>query len=454
MLGGRRFPAVPVAAGLMSTALVAVLGVPSAAFADRHAHHPVKHPFHRFCSITMHVAPRHTTAGEPIVIFGRLRCSGGGESGQQVQLFHRLSSQQGFSQVQSVSTGTGGYYEFSRADGVVETNRSFFVVADGARSKVQQVKVSAQVTLSGPAEGSQLLTGKENAVTFTGTVQPTDVGALVVLQRQDAENGQSWHRIGAATVSAGGTYSLPHVFIVPGDANVRVLVRSEGRNVASSSNVIAYEISQAQNSALTIEASADPIVVGQSVGIKGKLAGAAAGTPVQLLAHTRRGGRFMAVAEAHTNASGEYAFPVQSPLHSTFYKVKGASQRSAVLYEGVHDLLSAEASATSVQQGQPLQISGSVSPQHAGHVIYLEAQNASGQFHVVAIGFVGQSSTYALQHRFYVVGTRTLRVYIPGGPENEGAASQTVTVQVTPAPVPSLAPEPAGNTSEPPEGQS
>jgi hypothetical protein len=402
----------------------------------------------------MQVAPHHTTAGEPVVVFGRLRCPGGGESAQTVQLFHHLTGQPGFSYVQSVSTNSEGYYEINPADGVVETSRSFFVVSGDAHSRTQQVRVSAQVTLSGPAEGSQLLTGKPNQVTFTGAVKPADVGAEVVLQRQDAENGQTWHHIGDTTVAADGTFTLPHTFIVPGDANIRALVRSQGRNVPSSSNVIAYEISQAQNSALTIEASADPIVVGGSVTFNGKLAGVSTATPVQLFAHTRYG-HFTAVAETTTNASGEYSFAPQSPLHSTFYEVKGGGQTSAVLFEGVHDLLSLEPPATSVQQGQPLQVSGSVSPQHGGHVIYLEAQNAfGGGFHVIQIGFIGAGSTYVLQHRFYVLGDRVLRVFIPGGPENEGAASPTFTVDVTPAPLPALMPEPEGNSSEAPEGQS
>jgi hypothetical protein len=446
MLGGRRSPAVAIMAGLISAACALILIAPSAALA-----HP--HRFHHFCKIGMQVAPHHITAGEPILVFGRLRCHGGGEEGQNVQLFAHLSSQPGFSYVQSVTTGTDGYYEISGANAPVETNRDFFVLADGVRSRVQRVHVGAQVTLSGPAEGSQLLTGKANEVTFTGTVKPADAGAVVVLQRQDAENGQSWHRIGATTVTSEGTYSLPHVFIVPGDANIRALVRSEGRNVPSASAVIAYEISQAQNSALTIEASADPIIVGQSVTISGKLSGAATGTPVQLLAHTRYG-HFDAVAEASTNAAGEYSFTPQSPLHSTFYEVKGGGQSSAVLFEGVHDQITAAPSAPSVQQGQPLSVSGSVSPKHVGHVVYLEAQSASGQFHVIEVGFVGASSTYTLEHRFYVMGDRVLRVYIPGGPENEGAASPAFTVDVTPAPLPSLAPEPSGNSSEPPEGQS
>jgi hypothetical protein len=240
---------------------------------------------------------------------------------------------------------------------------------------------------------------------------------------------------------------------VPGDASIRVLVRSEGRNVPSASNVLAYEISQAQNGALTIEASADPIIVGQPVTIKGSLAGAAAGVPLQLFAHTRSG-HFAAVAETTTTAGGAYSFTPQSPLHSTFYEVKGGGQISAVLFEGVHDLLTAEASATSVMQGQPVTFSGSVSPEHAGHVIYLEALDAfSSQYHVIGIGFVGPTSTYTLTHRFYVVGSRVMRVFIPGGPENEGAASQTFTIQVTPAPEPALTPEPEGNTNEPPEGE-
>src|ERR1700733_11044343 len=126
MRGGRRFPAVAMAAGLISTALALA---PSAALAHRHRFH------HGFCRIGMQVAPHHTTAGEPVVVFGRLRCPGGGESAQTVQLFHHLTGQPGFSYVQSVTTNSEGYYEINPADGVVETSRSFFVVSGRARSR-------------------------------------------------------------------------------------------------------------------------------------------------------------------------------------------------------------------------------------------------------------------------------------------------------------------------------
>ncbi len=88
------------------------------------------------------------------------------------------------------------------------------------------------MTLAGPPEGSQLLTGKGNRVTFTGTVNPADAGARVVLQRQNALTGNEWHRIDRASWEAGGSFTITHTFRVPGDANLRVLVRSQGRNSA------------------------------------------------------------------------------------------------------------------------------------------------------------------------------------------------------------------------------
>ncbi len=47
-----------------------------------------------------------------------------------------------------------------------------------------------QVTLSGPPEGAELLTGVPNTVTFTGTVNPTDVGARVILATPERAHRQ------------------------------------------------------------------------------------------------------------------------------------------------------------------------------------------------------------------------------------------------------------------------
>jgi hypothetical protein len=445
----------------------ALLIAPAAASAHKHPS-----PSGR-CRVSMEVAPRQITAGDPVVIFGRLVCTRAAQEAEQtVKLYHHVYSSFGFSYVQSTTTDAHGFYEFGRADGVVETNRAWYVLSHRARSASKRIRVGAQVSLAGPPEGTQLLTGTANKVTFTGTVSPADAGARVILERQNAATGNEWRRIDSARVLPGGSYSIVHTFIVPGDANIRTLVRSQGRNVPSPSDVLEYEISQAQNPALTIASSTDPILFGQSVTISGTLAGGA-GQPATLMARTR-GEAFTPIALVRTEANGNYSFPAQSPANSTFYRVvtnndtcalvaptaracrqphNEGQVKSAVLFEGVRDVLTAQVSPTTVQAGGQLTFSGTVAPSAPGHVVYLERRNASGEgFHVVQVATLDQASSFSIVHTVYDVGAKVFRIYVPGGPANQGAASQPFDVQVTPAPATALLPEAPGNSSQPPEG--
>ena len=430
-----------------TTALLALL---APAVASAH-----KHPSGR-CRINLNVAPREITAGDPVVAFGRLACTRRVNNvGQTVKLLEHSSGTPGYKVVQITTTGPLGFYELTQTG--VETNSSFHVRSHGAQSGGRHVRVAAQVVLSGPPEGTQLLTGVPNAVTFTGTVTPGDAGARVILQRQNALTGNEWRRIDSSTVGSEGNFSILHRFIVPGDANLRVLVRSRGTNIPSPSNVLTYEISQAQNPQLTISASSDPITYGQSVTISGVAAGLAS-MPVTLLARTARQHGFAPVSEVTTNAGGEYTFPAQSPVYNTFYEVKtgakASGEKSAVLYEGVHDVLTAEVSPSTIEAGQALTFKGTVAPDHTGHIIYLERQNASGNgFHVVEVTSIGAGSAYSIMHTVYDPGMKLFRVRVPGGPENGGAVSAPFTIQVTPAPASALTPEAPGNSSLPAEGQ-
>jgi hypothetical protein len=297
-------------------------------------------------------------------------------------------------------------------------------------------------------------TGVPHQQTFTGTVTPADVGARVILQRQNAVTGDEWHRIGFGSVEADGNYTITHTFRVPGDASIRVLVRSDRINSPSASTPLEYEISQAQNPSLTISSSADPIAYGQSVTISGVLAGATTPQTVTLLGRTVHQQGFAPIAEVSTGAGGAYSFPAQVPVNSTLYRVKATGQKSAVLYEGVKDVLTAEVSPTTVQAGEAVTFKGTITPDQTGHIIYLERQNASGTaFHVVQVGRVLPGSEYSIVHQFYVPGTKIVRIDIPGGPDNGRAVSQLFTVQVTPAPPSALTPEAPGNSSLPSEGQ-
>jgi len=408
------------------------------------------------CRVKLNVAPHLLTAGESVLAYGQLTCAvPAGEPAQTVTVYQRSVGSPAYTAVGTATTDEHGFYELTASS--ITTNSTFYAIAGGAQSATKHVRVAAQVTVVGPSEGSQILTalktGRPNRVTFTGTVSPDDIGATVVLQRQNAITGNDWHRIERGVVKPGGAYSLTHAFVVPGDANIRVLVRSNRRNIPSVSNVLNYEISQAQNPNLTISTSEDPIAYGQSVTISGVAAGAP-NTPVTLMARTVHQSGPSPVAQVTTDGSGKYTFPAQSPVDSTFYRVQAAGKSSAVLYEGVKDVLAAQVSATTIPAGQTLKFTGTVTPDHTEHVIYLERQNAAGtSFHVVEVAVIGAGSTYTIAHTVFNVGTSVFRVKVPGDPQNGGAVSPNFTITVTPPAPSTLAPEAPGNSTQPSLGQ-
>jgi hypothetical protein len=439
------------ASAVTTVAAVMALGVPATAAARAHHHGGGKSGK---CRLTLNVAPRLLTTGETALAYGRGSCPGGTEAGQTVTLYEHAAGTGGFSVAGTATTDSHGFYQLTTP--ALSENAVFYATFASAQSPHRTAKVLAQVTLAGPPETKQLTagihTGRRNAVTFTGSVSPNDAGATVVLQRQNEVRGRGWHSIGRTIVNSSGGFAITHVFWVPGASDIRVLVRGSHRNVASPSNTLSYAISQAQNPSLTILSAADPIAFGGSAVISGTVAGAAH-TPVTLLARTAHGS-FKAVAGATTDGEGNYAFPAQPGVQSTFYRVTGAGRSSAVLYEGVKYVLTAIPGATSVQSGQPFSVSGTVSPARAGHQIYLQRQNLAGSgFHVAAVGTVNADGSYTLTHVFYAPGTDVLRVKIPGDPENGGTASPTFNLAVTPVPPAALKPEPPANTSQPPEGQ-
>jgi hypothetical protein len=394
---------------------------PAAAQARKHPSPNGRH------NISIRVSDNPVVSGDQLVIFGRLRGPNNGH--RVVTLWHRINPRPRFTPVQRTTTDANGFYAFFRQKGVVNTNRNWYVKSLRARSRTVHERVFSLVTLSGPADGSNLLTGPAHRVTFSGTVSPFRVGDRVILQRQNASNGRGWHRIDATRVRRGGTFTIPHVFRVPGDADVRVVVLRTRRNIRSVSNVLSYEISQAQNPNLTLTPSADPITVGQSVTLSGTVKNGASAA-VNLFAKTRGSHGFKQVATTVADGSGDYTF-VQVPIHNTIYQARSGGTKSAQLFEGVRDLLTASEAPSTVDSGQPVTFSGTVAPDKTGHVIYLQRQNPNGNgFHTVQVENVGAGSVYSITRRLFAPGTKVFRVFIPGGPFNQGAASQTFTITV------------------------
>jgi hypothetical protein len=231
-----------------------------------------------------------------------------------------------------------------------------------------------------------------------------------------------------------GTYLIIHGFSIPGAANLRVVVRPHGHfSVRGISNTLSYVISQRQNPRLTINSSSDPINAGLSLTISGVLAGGA-NQKVTLLAHAKEVAPFAKVEETTTDGGGAYKFTIPAASANAAYRVVASSAKSAVLFQGVRYVLTAEASATSVPAGQPVTFSGTVSPSHEGKVVYLERQNAFGTgFHVVGITSLTGGS-YSITRFMFGGGKQVYRIKVPGDPLNMASSSTPFTVEVTPAP--------------------
>jgi hypothetical protein len=456
---------------LAATAALLLLASPSAIARPQGL--PGKKPSNGPCRVHLEAPKAPIAAGEAVTIFGTLACPAGEvAAGRAVALYQRAANRPGFVLVGAATTeatAQANTAAFAFNPPVFEANSVFFVTSEGAKSAHRTIRVAPVVTLSTPPtppDGAQLSTGAGhrrralNAVTFAGKVSPIAAGATVALQRENATANEEWHRIAPlGRVGRNGEYSIVHTFAVPGDANIRVIVRPRDRlNVPAASSPVSYEISQAQNPQLTIESSADPLVWGHSVTIKGVVKGAADKTPVTLLAHVR-GGHFAPVAAAQTNAGGAYEFS-QAPLQNTFYKVSDASTGSAQLFQGVKYALSVAPAPSSVAATMPATFSGTVMPPLAGHVVYLERQGLLGLgWRVIDVGTLaaplhpGEPASFSIAHAFTSPGSARLRIKVPGDPANQGVASAPFDLSITPAPASALKPESPGNSRLPGTGQ-
>jgi hypothetical protein len=428
----------------------------------------------RPCAIHLETPRQPIAMGESATILGELTCPRGVSPGdRQVTVYEQSEPKPGFSPAGSATTtevasSSGGrpVGAFQVTPAVFNTNSVFYAVSEGAQSAHRTIRVAAQIaaTPPTPAEGAQLFAAgargqsRNNRVTFAGEVSKLDAGALVVLQREFDTATEEWRAIDRGTVDEQGKYSILHKFLIPGDANVRVVVHPRRINAPSATSPTSYEISQAENPALKIETKADPLLYGESGTITGEVAGAAPGTPVTLLARGR-GASFAPVATGKTGSGGGYEF-TQTPLANTFYQVSSGASKSSVLFEGVKYALAFTPPASTVQAGQPLTFSGSVLPALSGHVVYLERQGRLKLgWTVIDVGTVGapakpgEAAPFSIVHAFYSQGARRLRVKIPGDPGNQGTASAPFELNVTPAPSAALRPEAPGNTRLPSEGQ-
>src|SRR5438270_5802249 len=151
------------------TVLGCVLAPGSASAAPRHNHH-----------LTIAAAPDPVSAGEGVLIYGRL--FGTQPSGQTIRLYHHvIGSGQGYRLVATTTTTGSGFYEFNTPEGGIYTNRNWFVRGpDRAHSRTVHEGVFPLVGI----HASTTSTDTNHLVVFTGHVTPNHAFERVFLQQR------------------------------------------------------------------------------------------------------------------------------------------------------------------------------------------------------------------------------------------------------------------------------
>jgi hypothetical protein len=392
--------------------------------------------------LTVAAAPNQITAGQGVLIYGRLL--GPGHAHRRIILFHRLAGAPRFTPISVARTDSAGFYEFVRADGIVATNRDWFVRGPaGTHSRTVNERVASVVTLGTAASLASASTSQ--TLRFVGTVTPLHPHQRVLLQRQSAASGNGWKTIAAGYTGAHSHYAISHRFRAAGSYTLRALFPSDPRNRAGQSASLTLTVQQQQNPSFTIDGSAATIADGQSATISGTLYASGSNTPVAnvpvtLYGRALYGGRVQALASSTTNGSGAYSFTVM-PVRNTVYHVVAASPaaRTANLFLGVQDVVSAALSSATATVGAVVEVTGTVTPGHPGHRLYLQAQAPDGQWSDIATRRLSRASTFAFHLREGQPGALSLRVQIGGGPWNVGAVSASLPLTVSGlAPVSSL----------------
>lgn len=396
----------------------------------------VKHLGAGGCRLRLGVNPHVANVGDSVLLTGALVCGGGQQGGQTATIFEQIAGVPGgFKVVGTATTAPTGVFTFTPPPMVGDS--TFYATALSARSAGRKVRVGPQVAVTPPApEGSLLQTGIANKVTFTGSVSPSDVGAEVVLQRENGTISEEWGPIQYHNfVQPNGTYTIVHRFLVPGDANLRVVVRPHGHfGVRGVSDVMNYVIAQHQNANLTLEPTPDPVAYGSPVAIKG-VTKAGAGAKVTLIGKIFGGGP-APLGETTAGAGGSWTMTIPSAIQSTHYKATSGTFHSADVFEGVHWVVTSNPVPASVSSGTQVTFSGTAAPaSRTGHVVYLERRNLTGTgWHIVDLGFTTTGGAFSIP--FYVIGSgkQEYRVKIPGDPINQGVAGAAQAIEVTPAP--------------------
>jgi len=167
------------------------------------------------------------------------------------------------------------------------------------------------------------------------------------------------------------------------------------------------------------------------VTISGKLpSGSTTPTTVYLWQELAGQSSFTRIAQATTDAAGDYTFVRGAGVvqtNASWYTTSAAGDSSPSLGQRVGAKVRL---VKAVVDGTLVRLTGGVSPSQRGQRISLQRYTTGKHWDTVASAAIGARSRFTLRHRFARRGTVVLRAVFGGDARNAGAASAPLRVLV------------------------
>jgi hypothetical protein len=303
--------------------------------------------------------------------------------------------------------------------------------------------------------------GAGEASTLTGVLtceepEPATGQTISIYEHERGTPGASV--IGSATTEAGGAFHFT-TEALESDSSFYAVAEDGARSERISLRVLSRvtitgspEGGPLASAGGHAAASSRP---GRTVTFTGTVAPAEVGARVALQRQgTGDEGSWHTIARGHVGAEGEYSITHTFGIPGTvnvrvLVRVHGhlPAISQTLSYTVAHGLgaqqadssrrptLTASVSAASVQEGEPVTFSGTLTPSHPGQLVYLERQDPNPlRFHVVGSAPVAEDGSFSIEQSLTGVGTQVFRLAVHAAPASRALASGALSVLVTAAP--------------------
>ena len=378
------------------------------------AHGPV-----RDRALTIHNSPQSIVAGDPVLIYGRLL--GRESANQRIVLWHRINPRGRVHDHRPHPDRQLGSLrvhppERNRADQpqLVRDRPGAQSFADRPRAGLGRGDADRRA----PPRRPPVTRSRSPARCPPGT---PDRRSSSQAQRGDSNN---WNTIKTARLDASSSYSIPVAWRFPGPAQrPRGVPRRPPQHARDLGGQ--QRRRRADRGAGLHDPSSNPIVPNQTpVTISGTLlasvgrrsaspASASRCTPASRASTTGLRRRPRRRVPTAPTASRCRARPTSCTRPGPRLP---RCAHSAVVFQGVQDVVSITSSATAAVVGQPVTFSGNVSPGKPGDAVYLERLGKDGNWHIVESSTLDQASDYSIGWTFGTPGAKQVRVQVLGDP--------------------------------------